>query len=88
LNSWPLSQTILHAARALDNVLRVFKSGAEATAVQTLTRLSQGPQSREAFGLRRVYRRFLPYSRLFHSCEQRLLPFAKAGQQKIEKINV
>jgi hypothetical protein len=40
--------------------MRAFKSGAEATAVQTLARLSSGSQLREASGLRRVHRRFSP----------------------------
>jgi hypothetical protein len=35
-----------------------LKSGAKATAVQTLARLSGSPKFREASGLRRVHRRF------------------------------
>jgi hypothetical protein len=34
------------------------ESGAEATAIQTLARLSNGSSPREASGLRRVHRRF------------------------------
>lgn len=45
------------SASCTNGVIR-FKSGAEAAAVQTLARWSVIPRSREAFGLRRVHRRF------------------------------
>ena len=38
-------------------ILRPFQSGAEATALQTLTRLPGGLKFREASGVRRVHRR-------------------------------
>ena len=42
------------------DVPRADKSGAKVTAVQTLARLPGNPKFREAFGLRRVHRRFSP----------------------------
>jgi hypothetical protein len=38
------------------------ESGAKATAVQTLSRRLDALEPREAFGLRRVHRRFVPGS--------------------------